>query len=113
MADMFRNHQRTSARNVILKAEATLLFARVLAAHGVEFLQDMAELSGSDDQVGSTRMIQRYTVAAIDRHVTPEQAREIVFSAVAVLKTRYPQLTGRLLDHEIWGYQRQLEADAA
>jgi hypothetical protein len=42
---MFGNHQRTSTRNGILKAEATLRFAQTPAKHGIEHLQDMVDLS--------------------------------------------------------------------
>ena len=38
---LFYNHQRTSSRNGILKAEAVLRFAKVLQKYGVEQLQDM------------------------------------------------------------------------
>lgn len=38
---IFQNHQRTSTRNGILKADAVLRFARVLQKYGVETLADM------------------------------------------------------------------------
>lgn len=39
---IFKNHQRTSSRNGILKADAVLRFAKILRKYGIETLADMA-----------------------------------------------------------------------
>ena len=45
MADnVYKNRQRTSTRNGILKAEAVLKFAKVLQTFGVEYFQDLAKV---------------------------------------------------------------------
>lgn len=40
---IFKNHQRTSSRNGVLKAEAVFLFATILQKYGIETLSDMLE----------------------------------------------------------------------
>jgi len=41
--EVMRNRARTSSRGGILKAEASLRFAEVLQAHGIEVLQDLRD----------------------------------------------------------------------
>jgi len=97
----FEYHQRTSMRNGILKAEATLRFAETLGAQRIEYLQDVVSLSatdeyqlrariegipgqrncwdyfrisaGSEDEVTATRMIQRFVATAVQREVSPAE----------------------------------------
>lgn len=38
---IFKNHQRTSSRSGILKADAVLRFARILQKYGIETLEDI------------------------------------------------------------------------
>lgn len=134
-AKMFGNRQRTCTKNGILKAEAVLRFAEALGANGIEYLQEMVDLSparertvrarietipgqrntwdyfrisaGSDDQVIATRMIQRFTSTALGHEIGLEEARDVVYAAAGQLQTTYPHVTGRLLDFTIWNYQRQ------
>jgi hypothetical protein len=136
IAAVLGSRQRTSTSGAsILKAEATLRFAERLRAHGIEYLQDMAELSeahearvledirtipgqgsgiswaafrlcsGNDDQVKPDRMVRRFIRAALGREVSPEVAVTLVRRAAHVLRERYPDLTPRLLDTQIWKYQ--------
>ena len=130
------SRQRTSTSGAsILKAEATLRFALQLRAHGIEHLQDMAELSaereavvvehirtipgqgsgiswaafrlcsGSEDHVKPDRMVRRFILATLGRDVSPERAVELVRGAAELLRGTYPELTPRLLDTQIWRYQ--------
>ncbi|MEJ1959689.1 MAG: hypothetical protein WDM70_09960 [Nitrosomonadales bacterium] len=45
--DVYRNRQRTSARNGILKADAVNRFAAVLRKYNIEYLQDISEALGN------------------------------------------------------------------
>lgn len=129
-----RNRQRTSSSNGILKADAVILFARVLAQYGVYYLQDVAGietddgveaairalpgqhsgisfhyflmLAGSDHLVKPDRMIRRFLATALERQVTVHEAQSVLSAATAYLLPAYPHLTPRLLDHAIWNYQR-------
>ncbi|MFO0798323.1 MAG: hypothetical protein U0804_12670 [Gemmataceae bacterium] len=141
MADeVFQNRQRTSARNGILKAEAVYLFASALKAHGVEFLQDVSAartnkglenailsipgqksgvslqyfwmLSGSDNFVKPDRMVRRFLEAALERQVDTSEAQGLMSAASEKLKPKYPHITPRLLDYEVWQYARAQLDDA-
>lgn len=136
MADeVFQNRQRTSARGGILKAEAVFRFASALKAHAVEFLQDVPEpgqnkgleaailsipgqksgvslqyfwmLSGSDNFVKPDRMVERFLVAALGRPVATSEAQGLLSHASEKLKPKYPHITPRLLDYEVWQYARE------
>ena len=132
--DVFRNRQRTSTRSGILKSEAVLRFGKVLFAHGVEFLQDVVHsiddqemhgeirqipgqrsgislqyffmLAGSDDLIKPDRMISRYLERVIGRKLAAAEAQESISRAVHALRVRHPDLTVRLLDYQIWNFQR-------
>lgn len=94
--DVFKNRQRTSSKNGVLKAEATYRFVRTLRDHGTECLQDVPAamacpeveairsipgqrsgislqyfwmLAGSDDLVKPDRMVIRYLESALHRTV--------------------------------------------
>jgi hypothetical protein len=134
---MFGSRQRTSTRHGILKAEAVLRFANALTGCEIEYLQDMVDVSarrecmvkarialipgqrnawdyfymsaGSDDQIIATRMVQRFGSEAVGRELNPEQARDLVYESLGLIRAKYPHVTGRLLDHTIWNYQRNIE----
>jgi hypothetical protein len=141
MADeVFQNRQRTSARNGILKAEAVFRFASALKDHGVEFLQDVRAkvedeqlekairsipgqksgvslqyfwmLSGSDNFVKPDRMVRRFLEAALQRPVDTSEAQGLMSGASETLKPKYPHITPRLLDYEVWQYARAHLDDA-
>jgi hypothetical protein len=133
--EVLRNRQRTSTRNGILKAEAAGRFARALADHGVQELQDVGAaatngrleaavqavpgqgsgisltyffmLAGSDDLVKPDRMLGRFLRRSLGRRVGPEETQELLAAATAQLRLRYPQLTPGLLDQAIWQQERR------
>lgn len=135
--EIFRNRQRTSPRNGILKAEGAYLFATVLRKHGIEHLQDIETalhshelekailaipgqtsgislqyffmLSGSDDLIKPDRMILAFLKGILGKPVSPSEAQQLLTASTAQLRDTYPYLTPRLLDHEIWKYQREHE----
>lgn len=135
--EIFKNRQRTSARGGILKAEAVHLFAKVLRGFGVDYLQDVPRvldnktferdirnvpgqtsgksldyffmLSGSDNLIKLDRRIETFLRAALPhkRIIDREEVLELLTTVVQRLQSEYPNLTPRLLDHEIWKYQRE------
>jgi hypothetical protein len=131
--NVFSNRQRTSTRNGILKSEAAYLFAAVLRKYGIEYLQDVGSavhnheleknilaipgqtsgislkyffmLSGSDDLIKPDRWILSF-LAILGRPVSLSEAQELLAGTTNQLRAAYPHLTPRLLDQEIWKYQR-------
>ncbi|MDN2713712.1 hypothetical protein [Janthinobacterium sp. SUN120] len=134
MTSIFENRQRTSARNGILKSEAVLRFAQVLRFYQIEHLQDfqranisaalerdirlipgqksgisfqyISMLAGSDEFVKPDRMILRFLENSLQRKVDVAEAQPLLFGIVKQLKELQPHITPRLLDHEIWKFQR-------
>jgi hypothetical protein len=129
------NKQRTSTHNGILKAEAAVLYAKALEQAGINGFEDIRipekarkgraavstvtgqasgisydyflMLAGDDSYVKADTMIRRFVSNANGlKSVTVEQAREAVIGACKVLKAEFPNLSPRLLDHQIWKYQR-------
>ena len=131
---VYQNRQRTSTRSGILKAEAVLRFAQVLQSFGIEHLQDVPRtsentdlvaaiqsipgqrsgislyyfwmLAGSNDFVKPDRMVLRFLEAALSRPVDINEAVALLCASIQELGADFPSLTPRLLDHEIWKYQR-------
>jgi hypothetical protein len=138
--NIFCNQQRTSPTNGILKAEAVYLFAKVLKEHCVENLEDVSRitssasfeknirsikgqtkgialqyffmLAGSDDLVKPDRMVLGFLNLVLGRSVSGAEAQELLSAAAKLLRFSYPHLTPRLLDHEIWKYQRDLPVES-
>ncbi len=118
---VFKNRQRTSPRNGILKAEAVRLFAEVLTLHEVNYLQDIPKilgkeqfekdiaqipgqrsglstryfymLAGSDDFIKPDRMIRRFIYAAINRELSMQESQVVLVNACRVLQKEFPNLT--------------------
>lgn len=132
--EVYRNRQRTSARNGILKADAVYLFAAALRKYDIDYLQDIFGavgntalerdirsipgqtsgislkyffmLAGSDDLIKPDRMILAFLGEALGRLVSTSEAQDLLTAAVEQLRVNHPNLTPRLLDHEVWKYQR-------
>lgn len=129
---LFCNHQRTSSRNGILKAEAVLLFAKVLQRYQIERLSDYranglcsdAEkeilaipgqksglalryfhmLAGDDTQAKPDRHVLRFLNGVLGQTVSVQQAYDLLTEVVERLQPAYPHLTVRLLDYTIWNH---------
>lgn len=129
---IFQNHQRTSTRNGILKADAVLRFAKVLQKYGVETLADMSSkglplqaeveimripgqksglslrylymLSGDDSQSKPDRHVMRFLKEHTGHDYSIQEAQDSLTEAVKILRGKYPQLSVRLLDYSIWNY---------
>jgi hypothetical protein len=129
-ADIVRNRGRTSPRGGILKAEASLRFARVLAAEGIETMQDMGDrrgdasleaalrrvhgqksgvavaaffmLAGDETLLKPDRMVLRFLERTLGRRVTGEEAQELLRHAAAALCTRGHPASVGVVDYTIW-----------
>ena len=132
---VFDNRQRTSPRNGILKSEAVLQFSKTLQKYNVNYLQDVPMvinnvefeddirkiagqrsgislkyffmLAGSEDIIKPDRWIKQFIKDAIHKQVSDQESQRLLSGACQDLKTQHPHLTPRLLDHEIWKYQKK------
>jgi len=128
--NLFGNEQRTSSKNGILKADATRRFAECLARHGIEVFQDITHamsdnlleaeirlipgqksgiswsyflmLAGSDDFIKPDRMILRFIQRATGQMIPANKAQSLLHGVLKLLSKKFPNLTLRGLDHEIW-----------
>lgn len=133
-AEVFGNRQRTSTHAGLLKAEAVVRFAGVLARHRIECLQDVLEardleaverdvrtipgqssglswryflmLAGREDLVKPDRMILRFLERTLRRSVRPDEAQALLRAAADALGREFPGLTARTLDNLIWAAER-------
>lgn len=134
-SEVFANRQRTSARNGILKADAVVRFADVLARNRIEHQQDVLEareldavergvhtipgqssglswryflmLAGREDLVKPDRMILRYLERVVRRPVSKDEAQALLLAAANELSRETPGLNARALDHMIWAAERE------
>jgi len=141
-SEVFRNLQRTSTRNGILKAEAVRLFSEVVRTQKVEYLTDAISLVnnaefegailsipgqrsgislryfymlvGSDDFVKPDRMIQRFLQASTgEKNISPDLACKIVQESCRILQNSHPNITPRVLDSIIWKFQRSQKREGS
>ena len=133
--EIFRNRQRTSSKNGILKATAVREFALVLKEHEVNSFEDINKvtdnlifdnkvkgirgqgsgktlsyfymLAGDEWKIKPDRHIMNYLCTAAGYSITSDEATMLVQEAVNELSVSYPALTPRKLDHAIWNYERQ------
>lgn len=63
-------------------------------------------LAGSDELIKPDRWILRFLEAALRRRVLTDEAQDLVIGATERLRVKFPHLTPRLLDHEVWKHQR-------
>lgn len=131
---VFKNRQRTSARNGILKAEAVYRFCKVLNQNGVNYLQDVKKLygneqfeeeiksipgqksgisliyfymlAGEDNSIKPDRMIIRFLEKVLQRKVKLDEAQTLLQATSEILAKKYSNMTPRLLDYQIWNYVR-------
>ncbi len=135
--DIYKNRCRTSThKNSILKSEAVYLFALLIKKYGINYLQDIRNiinnkdfeyqvrkipgqttgisldyfymLSGDETFVKVDRMMIRFFENAIGYIPDKYQIRQIIIDIVKILNKKFPNLTPRILDHQIWLYQRNI-----
>ena len=136
---VFKNHQRTSTRSGILKADAVLRFAKVLQKYGVETFDDIGQkglpseaeneilkipgqksglslryfymLSGDDSYSKPDRHILRFLEEQTGREFTIQEAQKLLSDTAKMLQSKYPHMTVRLLDYSIWNYMAHRKKD--
>jgi hypothetical protein len=128
--EVFKNRQRTSTRNGILKAGACRLFAKTLYASGINRFAEITDdriskaeieikkipgqnisfdyftLLAGAQMVKPDRMIIRFVAEAAGMPiVTASVAKEATIRAAAILSKEFSQVDTRLLDSELWSYE--------
>ncbi|UFT99351.1 hypothetical protein KO561_19635 [Radiobacillus kanasensis] len=132
--EVFKNKQRTSPTNGILKAEAVYLFCKVLNKYEVNYFQDVKKiygneefeneiraipgqksgislvyfymLAGDDQWIKPDRMIVRFLEKALQRKVQIDEAQSLLEETTKILVKKYSNITPRLLDYQIWNFER-------
>jgi len=127
--NVYKNLQRTSTQNGILKAEAVVNFSEILMQFGVNYLQDVEiilgninfesavkkipgqrsglsiryfyMLAGAENYVKPDRMVIRFIKSAIGRYPNVDESHQIIVGACEILSKQYPTLNPRALDHQI------------
>lgn len=133
--EVFCNHQRTSTRNGILKAEAVLIIAHILRQDGIDNFRDLRNkgisfeaeqrilavpgqksglalsyfymLSGDDSLAKPDRHVIRFLTQHLGYAPSIREAQKILTDAVIILKSNHPHITVRILDYAIWEYMSQ------
>jgi len=70
-------------------------------------------LAGSDDLIKPDRMILAFIADTLRRGVRVPEARQLLAEVSGLLRSALPHLTPRLLDYEVWRYQREQGRAAA
>lgn len=129
--EIFCNKQKTVGG--ILKSEAVFQFALILEKYETSYLQDISQiindinfdkesrnipgigeavipyffmLSGSENLIKPDRMVLGFLKDILGRGIHPLEAQKNLLEVNNILKSKYPHITPRLLDHTIWKYQR-------
>jgi hypothetical protein len=134
--NVFKNRNRTSAINGILKTEATYNFAKALYKNSINSFDDIEKLyrnsesiksevgeipgqksgisfdyflmlSGNTNLIKADRWIKSYLERATGLKLTEGELLHILTDVTGHLKSEYKNLTPRLLDHEIWKFERK------
>jgi hypothetical protein len=134
--NIFRNKQRTSTNNGILKSEAVILFLKVLQKFGVENLKDISKindsarfeteikripgqksgislkyffmLAGSDELIKPDRMILRFLENVTGKHLNLDDCQIVLAGVTVEMRKVGFNLSPKKLDNLIWNYQRSL-----
>ena len=102
---IFKNRQRTSSKSGILKAEAVVHFLNELSNEGINYFQDLENISTSFEtkikqirgQKSGISLQYFYMLAGNDRLIKPDR-----------MVVRYIE-SPRKLDNAIWNYQRDIK----
>ncbi len=138
--DIFHNRQRTSTKNGMLKARAVLEFAKILAKHNINHMQDIVSITykcietiklikgmssgiavkyflmlcGNDEFIKPDRMVLGYGRRNLgDLKITDQEMELIIIDAADILCKKYENITRRKIDHEIWKYERAYRRKSA
>lgn len=130
--DILENHQRTSSKNGIPKAEAVWQVAKLLRKNQIDTKADfnakmspelekqykkiqgqssgislnyLKMLAGSDDLVKPDRHIMKFLTDVCGFKIfKPCQAQPIIDEVTKILKSEFPSISQRKVDYMIWNY---------
>lgn len=132
LAKILANHQRTSTRGGVLKADAVQRFARILVEHGIDRLRDVSTLLADAERTklveaslttvpghgSGVRVSYLWMLAGDDVHVKADRmvirwtakvlGRHVSVDEAAVMIQRAAvelEVTPWELDHAVWKYQ--------
>lgn len=139
--NIYKNRQRTSTVNGILKSEAVISFLKVLQNFKVEKLSDIDKiitnnqfeieikkiagqksgislkyffmLAGSDDLIKPDRMILRFLENISDEDLNFNDCQLILTTVTEELNNNGFDITAKKLDNIIWNYQRNIQLEPA
>lgn len=128
--NVYKNKCRTSTQNGILKSEAVLEYAEVLQRYEINYFQDIIKvfnnlsfekdikaikgqksgislsyffmLAGDNNLIKPDRMIQRFVQECSNKLLSLKELESLFNSVIKILQVKFPTLTLRELDHEIW-----------
>ena len=134
LAAAINNHQRTSSRSGILKADAFLRYLQVFQQFEADTYQDVNRLleekpefeaairqipgqnvsvdyffmlAGDTDGVKVDTHLRRFVRNAVGRDLTTSEIKKLFRQAVIHYRLNgYPQMTARHLDHIVWSWQK-------
>lgn len=134
--NIYKNRQRTSTKNGILKSEAVIQFLKILQKFEVNKLSDVTKiisskefekeikeipgqksgisltyfymLAGSDDLIKPDRMIIRFLENISGEKVSLTDCQIILAEVSKRLQKNGFTITPKILDNLIWNYQRDL-----
>lgn len=134
LATKIGNHQRTSTRGGILKADAFLRYLDVFRQFNIETFQDLNGtsetrfaidqalrqipgqnvavdyffmLAGENDMVKVDTHLRRYVQAAVEADLSNERIIKLFQEAAGHYRAHgFPTMTPRHLDHIVWSWQR-------
>lgn len=137
-SNIFKNRQRTSTKNGVLKVEAVLSFLDILIKFNAEYFSDVNGLfknkefeneikkipgqssgislkyffmlAGNDNLIKPDRMIKRFLGNVLNREVKLEECQPLLVDVSNELnKMGFTKLTPKLLDNKIWAYQKKIK----
>ena len=135
-SDIFKNRQRTSTKNGILKVEAVIKFLKILKDFNTEYYQDVMKilnnesfdfciknipgqksgislkyffmLAGSKDLIKPDRMVIRFLQNASGKKFNLQDCQTVLSAVTLELNEKDYKVTPQLVDNAIWNYQRNL-----
>ena len=135
-SSVFKNRQRTSSKNGILKVEAVIKFLKILKDFGIEYYQDISRiidnesfdfciknipgqksgislkyffmLSGSKDLIKPDRMVIRFLQDASGKKFNLQDCQTVLSAVTIEINKKGYDLTPQLVDNAIWNFQRNL-----
>lgn len=132
---VFKNKQRTSSVSGILKAEAVMQFLRELSNEGINYFQDLENISpnfelkikeikgqksgislqyfymlaGNDQLIKPDRMVIRYIESILEQPISQKDCQIILEKTSLKLEVSGIDISPRALDNAVWNYQRNIK----